>query len=59
VILRLLQDGHQGSAPPQLLVAEPHAKAERKRELRIEAARQARQSPLYFDLTISLSNPHR
>jgi hypothetical protein len=41
--------------PPQLLVAEPHAKAERKRELRIEAARQARQSPLYFDLTISLS----
>jgi conjugative relaxase-like TrwC/TraI family protein len=38
-----------------LLAAEPHATAERKRELRIEAARQARQSPLYFDLTVSLS----
>ena len=39
----------------QLLAAEPHATAERKRELRIEAARQARQSPLFFDLTMSLS----
>jgi conjugative relaxase-like TrwC/TraI family protein len=39
----------------QLLAAEPHATAERKRELRLEAARQARQSPLYFDLTLSLS----
>ena len=39
----------------RLLAAEPHATAERKRELRIEAARQARQSPLFFDLTISLS----
>ena len=29
----------------RLLAAEPHATAERKRELRIEAARQARQSP--------------
>ena len=39
----------------QLLAAEPHATAERKRELRLEATRQARQSPLYFDLTLSLS----
>ena len=39
----------------RLLAAEPHATAERKRELRIEATRQARQSPLFFDLTISLS----
>ena len=43
----------------RLLAAEPHATAGRKHELRIEAARQARQSPLFFDLTISLSNPHR
>jgi hypothetical protein len=39
----------------QLLAAEPHATAERKRELLLEAARQARQSPLFFDLTLSLS----
>jgi hypothetical protein len=39
----------------RLLVGEPHATAERSRELRIEAARQARLSPLFFDLTISLS----
>ena len=39
----------------RLLAAEPHATAERKRELRTEAVRQARQSPLYFDLTLSLS----
>ena len=39
----------------RLLAAEPHATAERRRELRIEATRQARQSPLFFDLTISLS----
>jgi hypothetical protein len=39
----------------RLLAAEPHSTAERRRELRIEAARQARQGPLYFDLTISLS----
>jgi len=39
----------------QLLAAEPHATAERKQELRIEAAGQSRQSPLYFDLTVSLS----
>jgi conjugative relaxase-like TrwC/TraI family protein len=38
-----------------LLAAEPHATAERRRELRIEATRQARRGPLYFDLTISLS----
>ena len=39
----------------RLLAAEPHATAERQRELRIEATRQARQSPLFFDLTLSLS----
>ena len=38
-----------------LLAAEPHATAGRKHELRIEATRQTRQSPLFFDLTISLS----
>jgi hypothetical protein len=39
----------------QLLAAEPHAAAGRKRELRIQATRQARLSPVFFDLTISLS----
>ena len=39
----------------RLLAAERHATAERKRELRIHATQQARQSPLYFDLTLSLS----
>ena len=39
----------------RLLAAEPHATADRKRELRIEAAKRARQSPLFFDLTLSLS----
>src|SRR5579859_6841549 len=39
----------------RLLAAEPHATAERRRELRIEATKQARQSPLFFDLTLSLS----
>ena len=39
----------------RLLAAEPHATADRKRELRIEATRQVRQSPLFFDLTLSLS----
>jgi conjugative relaxase-like TrwC/TraI family protein len=39
----------------RLLAAEPHATAERRRELRIEAAKRARQSPLFFDLTLSLS----
>ena len=38
-----------------LLAAEPHATAERRHELRIQATRQARQGPLFFDLTISLS----
>ena len=38
-----------------LLAAEPHATAERRRELRTEAVKQARQSPLFFDLTISIS----
>ena len=38
-----------------LLAAEPHATAERQRELRAEAVRKARQSPLFFDLTLSLS----
>ena len=38
-----------------LLAAEPHATAGRKHELRIEATSQTRQSPLFFDLTISLS----
>src|SRR5689334_18097136 len=63
---RKAPDGIQLSRPPgggrkaadlyeQLLAAEPHATAERRRELWIEATRQARQSPLFFDLTISLS----
>jgi hypothetical protein len=63
---RKAPDGTQLGRPPgngrkaadlyaQLLAAEPHATAERRRELRIEATRQARQSPLFFDLTISLS----
>jgi conjugative relaxase-like TrwC/TraI family protein len=39
----------------ELLAAEPHATAERKRELRTEAVRKARQSPLFFDLTLSMS----
>ena len=38
-----------------LLAAEPHATAERKRELRTQATRQARQGPLYFDLTLLFS----
>ena len=38
-----------------LLAAEPHAAAERRRELRTEATQQARPSPLFFDLTLSLS----
>ena len=39
----------------RLLAAEPHATAERRHELRIEATGQTRQSPLFFDLTLSLS----
>jgi conjugative relaxase-like TrwC/TraI family protein len=63
---RKAPDGTPLSRPPdggrkiaevyaRLLAVEPHATADRKRELRIEAAKQARQSPLFFDLTISLS----
>ena len=63
---RKAPDGTQLGRPPdggrkaadlyaQLLAAEPHATAERKRELRTEAVRKARQSPLFFDLTMSLS----
>src|SRR5580692_11628242 len=39
----------------RLLAAEPHATAERKHELRLQATRQVRQGPLFFDLTLSLS----
>jgi TrwC relaxase len=63
---RKAPDGTQLGRPPAngrkaadiyagLLAAEPHATGERRRELRLEAARQARQGPLFFDLTISLS----
>ena len=63
---RKAPDGTPLSRPPdggrkiadvyaRLLAAEPHATADRKRELRIEATKQARQSPLFFDLTVSLS----
>ena len=38
-----------------LLAAEPHATTERRHELRLDATRRARQSPLFFDLTLSLS----
>jgi hypothetical protein len=43
----------------RLLAAEPHATAERKRELLLEAARQARQSQLFFDLTLSQKSRSR
>ena len=63
---RKAPDGTQLGRPPangrkaadlyaRLLAAEPHATAERRHELRLEATRQARQGPLFFDLTISLS----
>ena len=63
---RKAPDGTQLGRPPGsgrkaadlyagLLAAEPHATAERRRELRTEAVRRARQSPLFFDLTLSLS----
>ena len=63
---RRAPDGTQLGRPPGsgrkaadlyagLLAAEPHATAERKRELRTEAVKKARQSPLFFDLTLSLS----
>lgn len=38
-----------------LIAAEPGADDHRRAKLRIEAQRQARQSPLYFDLTVSWS----
>jgi conjugative relaxase-like TrwC/TraI family protein len=52
-----LPDGGRKAADlyARLLAAEPHATADRKRELRIEATRHTRQSPLFFDLTLSLS----
>src|SRR6202042_3085925 len=63
---RKAPDGAQLGRPPNggrkaadlyetLLAAEPHATAERKRELRTEAVKKARPSPLFFDLTLSLS----
>jgi hypothetical protein len=63
---RKAPDGTQLGRPPaggrkaaeiyvRLLAAEPHATAERRHELRVKAARGARESPLFFDLTISLS----
>ena len=63
---RKAPDGTQLGRPPRggqetadlfqlLLAPEPHATAERRRELLIEAATRTRRSPLYFDLTISLS----
>ena len=63
---RKAPDGAQLGRPPgggrkaadvyaQFLAAEPHATADRKRELRTEAVKKARQSPLFFDLTLSLS----
>ena len=52
---RLATAAKPPTCTPQLLAAEPHATAERKRELRTEAVKKARQSPLFFDLTISLS----
>ncbi len=53
---RLPRGGQEAADLFQLLLAaEPHATAERRRELLIEAATRARRSPLYFDLTISLS----
>jgi len=63
---RMAPDGTPLGRPPgngrkaadayaKLLAAEPHATAERRRELRIEATKKARQSPLFFDLTVSLS----
>jgi hypothetical protein len=63
---RQAPDGTQLGRPPTggrkaadmyvaLLGAEPHATAERRRDLRLQATKQARQSLLFFDLTISLS----
>jgi hypothetical protein len=44
--------GKPPTSTPGCLEAEPHATAERKRELRLEAVRQARQGPLYFMKTV-------
>ncbi len=63
-------DGTQLGRPPgsgrkaadiytSLLAAEPHVTAERMRELLLEATRQARQSPLFFDLTLSQKSRSR
>jgi conjugative relaxase-like TrwC/TraI family protein len=63
---RKAPDGTQLGRPPgsgrkaadlcaALLAAEPHATQERKQELRLQASRRAQQSPLFFDLTLSLS----
>jgi TrwC relaxase len=57
-------DGTQLGRPPncgrkaadiyaQLLAAEPRVTADRKRELRTQAVKKTRQSPLFFDLTTS------
>ena len=43
----------------RLLAAEPHATAERRHELRIEATRQAGQSLLFFDDDRALSTAGR
>ena len=67
---RKAPDGTQLARPPangrkaadiyaRLLAAEPHATAERHRELRVDAVKQARQGPLFFDLTVSLSQKSR
>jgi hypothetical protein len=52
---RLAADRAAEAIYSHLLQAEPHATAQRKRELRDEAAREARQSPPYFNFTFSLS----
>jgi conjugative relaxase-like TrwC/TraI family protein len=63
---RKAPDGSQLGRPPAggrnaadvyaaLLAAEPHATAELRRDLRLEATKKTRQSPLFFDLTVSLS----
>ena len=58
-----IQASESGGEPPgrwwrpgaRALGFEPGQTAERKRELRLEAVKKARQSPLFFDLTVSLS----
>jgi hypothetical protein len=64
--LRKAPDGTPLGRPPsssrkaaevyaRLLAAEAQATPERKRELRALASRETRQSPLFFDLTLSVS----